>query len=1855
MTSGKVRQKKLFRLLIAFVFVLFSAVQTVTAQNCSVNAGVAETICENNSFVLSGTAAGLIADGPTWSQVAGPSVIINDPSNVSTGVTGLTGGNTYTFRLSATCTDTSEQFQDVTITVLPITIAEAGGDLAFCPDNTGSIIINGNSPNNTGETGVWSLIGDNDAGVTINFPNNESTTLTLAETNAGVSTLRWTITSPTSGGVTCTSFDEITVTNYGGQEPIDAGPDQALDKCYTVSQSTSLNGSFGGNNINGQQGTWSFVSGPSSPTISQPNNNQTGVSNLIEGTYVFRWAVNGPCASGQDTVTITVDEATQDVTQAVVQDRNQAFCDASVTRATLRGNTPEFAGETVLWEQISGPTAGVSITDNTSSTTEVTGLSASNTYGFQYTITNNDTNCTTSDSGTVRFNTNNITIVANGGADIVADCNETNVSIPFTTSGGGGNQYRILNGPSDSSFTYPTAFQSFGNSSPLSILFDEEGTYTVEMIRRQGGQILTGCQQASDAINVTISKIPTASNAGTGQNLACGVTTASLAGNVVASGKSLWSQISGPNTAIITTPYDSGTDVNGLVEGTYIFRYSNTGGPNCPPAESDVQVFVSSSTNGPSNSGTDQTVCFGAPVQLAANVAPDGQEGTWTQTSGPDTVTFEDINDPETTVSGLNTDSSDYILTWTIDNPVVSCGPPSIDTITITTSATQGPSTANAGTDQCLPALPPATTTTTNLLANEPGVGEEGLWTVVPNNGGLTFTDDSLYNTTATIDTEGTYILTWTINNITPGCQPTSDEIEISIGGTATADAGVDQDACASSFVMAATSSTGDGLWTQTSGPGGFSIDDDTSPTAVFTFSNSGVYVFDWTVNNGSCSTDSDQVQIQVGLPPTTATTAGPQTICNDDNVVLSGNAFDVNTESGVWTVLTGAPNTPSFVDATDPNTNVTGLITGTYTFRWSISGDPTCPSSFADVVVDVFSLANAGPDQNLCNATNVLLEATRGSTGTWSLVSGPAATITQDPSDGNTANAQITPGNTYVFEFLTNYAGCTNQTSQVTVVNSGPPSIAPDAGADQFLCQTDLVPTNTTTLTGNAAPADVDTATWRFASQPSGGSAVIDSPSNNITTLSNLTTAGIYILEWNFASGNCTDVSDVVRIEVFLAPSTAQAGADQPNACQLNAQLDAVPPTVGIGIWSFANATDDPSNGDVVIDSPNSPTTTLSNITTLGTYTLTWTVTNGTFTNPSNCQPSVDTVDIIFTDVPASDANAGEDQELCDVTQTTLSATSVGVGSGTWTQITGAPTTITAPNNPNTLINGLAPGTYEFEWSTNNNSSGCSFTDTVAIIVLEQPANANAGPDQTVPQFQSVSLDADAATVGTGTWTQISGSTTASFVDANDPLTVVSGTTIGAYEFQWTVTNGICAETSDNVRVTIIGIADLELTKNVSPTIANVGDAVTFTISIFNNSVNSTADATGVDIEDFIPSGYTFVLGSATNGANYNTGNLSLTWNDLVIPMGSTVDLQFQATVNSTGVYTNSAEITASDQSDPDSTVDNDVAAEDDQDTASIAILSADLSLAKSVSPAQASIGENVTFSLLITNNGPDDATGISVVDNVPAGYTITGINNGGILNSNTITWSGIDVADSATSTVTFTARVNAPTGAFNEYVNTAQISASDLFDPNSTPNNDDGNQSENDESNASITLENADLEISKTSNITSGDLGDVVTFTVAVFNNDAIETGDATGVAIVDILPNGFDLVGGSVSNGGSFNFGNNTITWSNLSITNGATTNLTYQATVNGNGNYTNTAQVTASDLNDPDSSPNNDDGNQSEDDEDNSVFIVQTADLSLTKGISATSSATPNVGETVTFEITVVNDGANTAENVVIMDL
>lgn len=150
---------------------------------------------------------------------------------------------------------------------------------------------------------------------------------------------------------------------------------------------------------------------------------------------------------------------------------------------------------------------------------------------------------------------------------------------------------------------------------------------------------------------------------------------------------------------------------------------------------------------------------------------------------------------------------------------------------------------------------------------------------------------------------------------------------------------------------------------------------------------------------------------------------------------------------------------------------------------------------------------------------------------------------------------------------------------------------------------------------------------------------------------------------------------------------------------------------------------------------------------------------------------------------------------------------------------------------------------------------------------------------------------------------------------------------------------------------------ADLSVLKSVNDSSPAVGNNVIFSVTVTNNGPSN---ATGVQITDQLPSGYTYV--NDDSGGTYNSG--TGLWNIGTLNSGIAITLQIIATVNSSGVFQNTAETTASNNPDPDSTVNNNDPNEDDQD---------------SVSTSPTIVGDQDADGILDTDDLDDDNDGIT------------------------------------------------------------------------------------------------------------------------------------------------------------------------------------------------------------------------------------------------------------------------------------
>jgi len=1336
---------------------------TAISQNCTVNANVDQSICANQPIVLNGSASGLIQSGTIlWTQVSGPAVIITSPTALSTNVTGFTGGNTYIFRLNAKCNDGSNVFDQVSYTVRSITISNTGAAKLLCPGTPGGTMT-ANFPG-VGETGLWSGSG---AGITLASTTNPITAINTSATSAGTAPFTWTITNING----CSSSSTVSITNRGGVVPVSAGPDilASAVTCYSTTATVTMNASFGGNGAAGQIGTWSFISGPSVPTFSNPFIRNTNVSNLIQGTYVLRWIVSGACANGSDNVSIFVPASTNSLT-SLGSNNTLSYCDNRTT-AILTVPSPSFVGESGRWTQLSGPTTAI-ITDTTASNTTVTGLNGlpGSTYTFRYTLTNLF-GCSTSVTRTIRFFSPVDSMVILGGNQILA-CNQSSTSVSYIASGGNLTQYRIISGP-PGPFTYPTGFTTSNTSPQVISGLTAPGTYIVQF-QRTVNLSTNACPPNSTTLSITTSFTPTASNAGSNQILVCSDTTTALAGNNPLVGTGTWYQFSGPNTANIVNPNSSTSNINGLINGVYLFKWSISAGPTCSVNEGTARVVVATVPPTTSVAGSNSSVCFNSPFGLSANTPASNETGTWTVSPSAGVV-FSNINSPTSTVVLPNPLTS-YNLTWTITN---ACGS-SASSLVLTTLSTSGPVTANAGVDQCFP----SSTTSFTLAGNDPVPGT-GTWRKLTGPACI-ITDTTLFNSTVTGMSNGVYTFEWaTSRNV---CAITRDTIEITISApVTTAAAGPNQDICGTStFVAANTPSVGTGIWSQVSGPTGFSIANVNSPTSGVTGLAQGTYVLRWTISIGSCSSSQSDMTIQVSTPQTIANAGANQFLCGTTSTTLAANT--PASGSGFWTIVSG-PGIPTFSSVNSPTATISGLTQGTYVLRWNIPAGSFCPASSSTVSITVVPIASAGTTANLCEAGFVELTGNTGSTGTWSQFSGPAVTITS--TGPNTAAASgLTGPNSYVFTYTIPTIGtCASTSSNRTIIVSAQGTTA-NAGSDQNVCRNPSPVT--VTFAGNTATTGK--GVWSKLAGPSGGDVFSPNDSTPSATVS-ISNSGTYVYSWRISNGACSN-ADQVTINVFTPPTTSNAGPPITTVCDTVATMAASATSVGSGLW-----TQDSGPNTAGILAPNSSNSIMTGLVP-GTYVFRWTTSNGT------CPTSTSTVNTTVFARPTA-ANAGPDQNLCNVTSATLAGNPILSGSGLWSQLSGPNSaTISDATLNNTLISGLITGMYTFRWTST--LTPCSSSDTVQINISQLPTVANAGNDSAICISSNANLYANAALVGTGIWTQVSGPSLVTFINSNSPTTQIIGQIPGVYIFEWTISNGSCTASSDQVSITFSSVASL-------------------------------------------------------------------------------------------------------------------------------------------------------------------------------------------------------------------------------------------------------------------------------------------------------------------------------------------------------------------------------------------------------------------------------------------------------------
>ncbi len=172
----------------------------------------------------------------------------------------------------------------------------------------------------------------------------------------------------------------------------------------------------------------------------------------------------------------------------------------------------------------------------------------------------------------------------------------------------------------------------------------------------------------------------------------------------------------------------------------------------------------------------------------------------------------------------------------------------------------------------------------------------------------------------------------------------------------------------------------------------------------------------------------------------------------------------------------------------------------------------------------------------------------------------------------------------------------------------------------------------------------------------------------------------------------------------------------------------------------------------------------------------------------------------------------------------TTLAANAATTGIGTWTIVSGAGGSFVNANSATTVFNGLSGTTYDLQWTISNGVCP-STSDNVTIQFTTPPTVATAGSDQTLCSTSAI-LAGNTPTTGTGQWTVVSGAG-GSFVLDTNPTTTFNGTAGTTYVLQWTISNGVCTASSDQVTIKLdanpLPVADAGSPQTLCATINNL------------------------------------------------------------------------------------------------------------------------------------------------------------------------------------------------------------------------------------------------------------------------------------------------------------------------------------------------------------------------------------------------------------------------------------------------
>jgi large repetitive protein len=1346
--------------------------------------------------------------------------------STSTGEINLAASTLNTYVITYTTNGTCVSSSNVNITVTNAPSAAFTYNTPYCQ--------NGLNPAPSFSVGASAgVFSSSPAGLT--FTNTSTGEVDLSQTATGT----YTITNDIAASGGCAAATSSTTLTINPTAISNAGPDKLICGSGTTTLSGSISGSATSASWSG--GTGTFSNNNSLTPVYTPGSGETSAMLILTTNDPA-----GPCSSVSDTMIVTINPIPAAPTAS----------DVTICQGTSANLTATAPGGIYQWYGVAS--GGTALASGANFTTPV--LSTSTTYYVQTTLSG----CTSPRNG-VSINvtpTDNSTFSYSSGTFCITGVNPS----PTVSSGVTG--------------TF--------SSAPSGLLFIDASTGEINLA---GSALNTyaitftsdGSCPSSSNVNVTITTAPDA--------------TFSYSGPYCPSGANPFPTFNSGSSAGIFSAVPAGLtfinsstgqiNLSASIPGTYTVtnNIAASGGCASATASSSVTIDVAPTVN----AGSDQIVCVGSAVNLAAVVGGSASTITWSGGSG----SFSDVNDVSAVYTPLTGETS-ATLTIITNDPAGSCNAVS-DNVSITfiqdTSSFNYPASTFciSGTNP-IPVISGGYTGTftsspAGLVFANVNTGEINLSASALNTYSVTFTSNGTcpnitstsititngfdatfsYNSpfcqsdanqlplfspganagifsstpsglnfvntsTGEIDLVNTTAGTYTITNFisaSGGCASATANSTVVVNPIATVNAGVDRSICVGSTLTLAGSVNGAATSvTWSGGIGTFS--DNTDLNAVYTPAVGETSVLLILTSNdpsGPCGADIDSMVITINPIPA-APTVSDTTICAGGIATLTATA-----PGGLYQWYDAASGGTLLITNASYTTPVLTSTTSYYV-QTTVNGC-TSPKTTATVTVNPLPIVDAGIDKTVCgnNAIVMLSGAVLNANGgTWSTT----GTGTFSPNDSlltasyTPSVAEITSGN--VTLALISFGSCASVIDSMKIIFTPAPNV--NAGIDQFIC----TGTVTASLTGSVSGGST---TGQWTTLGSGTFSVNDTMLNATYNLSNAdTTAGnVTLILTSTNNGSCLAVSDTMQINITSIPVTS-AGNDT-TVCGNNplVQLNGhVTGGSGMGVWT-SNGTGIFTPSDSALNAIYTPGT--SDIST-GNVTLKLSPIN-------SCLIISDSLTVTIT--PPTIVSAGNNMTVCTtVTSVNLNGSiSGGTTTGTWTTSGDGVFSPTADALNAVYTFGsadTAAGNVTLILASTNNGICSAISDTMQIMIIDNPI-VNAGNDTTVcGNNPSLVLNGSVST-GLGVW---SSNGTGTFSPSDSVLNAtyvpsINDITNGTLVLTLTPLNP-CTPIHDSIILTI-----------TPPTIVNAGNDtivcsstanITLNGNVSGNTISGTWSTTG-------------------------------------------------------------------------------------------------------------------------------------------------------------------------------------------------------------------------------------------------------------------------------------------------------------------------------------------------------------------------------------------------------------------------